>query len=189
LKRVTLLTLFIVILCFSSLPILDIKANPLLYKSLQIEQPKPKTYNTNSIPVSVIIRIPDEIPAPTTPNVTTIAWMKYSLDGNENISITQIEEVLAWDIVGSIGYMIIATTTLSELTNGNHSLTVYAQKTSNEVSSDSVDFTIDIEDPTPTPTPSYPQTTLPSTLEIVLIVILVVVTLGLALNIIKKRRS
>jgi len=40
-----------------------------------------------------------------------------------------------------------------------------------------------------TSSPEPTQTALPSTLEIVLIVILVVVTLGLALNIIKKRRS
>ena len=182
--------LFVVLLSFSSLGILNVKANPLPYKPLQIDQPKPKTYNTSSIPVSVIIRIPDEIPTPTNPDVTTMAWMKYSLDGNKNVSIIEFEQINAWDIVGSIGYMIIGTTTLLELTSGNHSLTVYAQKTNNEVSSDSIDFAIDDEDPMPTP--KYPlghPEQRPTPFEIAIIVILLVVVLGLMANHFKKGRT
>ena len=72
-----LVAMIIVLLSFLSLGILNVKANPLPYKPLQIDQPKPKTYNTSSIPVSAIIRIPVEIPTPTNPDVTTIAWKTY----------------------------------------------------------------------------------------------------------------
>lgn len=80
--------------------------------------------------------------------------MKYSLDGNANVSITEFERVLAWDIVGSVGFMITANTVISGLSNGEHFLTVYAQKTNGEVSSDSVTFTVNANDTVDTGPPT-----------------------------------
>lgn len=120
--------------------------NAIPYQSLTIDLPKSRTYNTSSVQLSVVVRVPNELPeGPNDLNVTSIAWMKYSLDGNANVSITEFQRVLAWDIVGSIGFMITANTVISGLSNGEHSLTVYAQKTNGEVSSDSVGFTVDAE--------------------------------------------
>lgn len=121
--------------------------NVIPYQSLTIDLPKPQIYNTSSVKLSVIVRIPNELPeGPNDLNVTSIAWMKYSLDGNANVSITEFERVLAWDIVGSVGFMITANTVISGLSNGEHFLTVYAQKTNGEVSSDSVTFTVNAND-------------------------------------------
>lgn len=122
-------------------------ANYIPYRSLTIDSPKSRTYNTSSVKLSIIVKIPNELPeGPNDPNVTSIAWMKYSLDGNANVSITEFERLLAWDIVGSVGFMITANTVIPSLSNGEHSLTVHAQKTNGEVSSDSVDFTVDAKD-------------------------------------------
>ena len=146
--------LLVVLLSISCLAIFNVKANPLPYQPLTIDLPKPKIYTANTIPLTAILKIPNEYPTPNNPNVTSVAWMKYSLDGNKNVSIIQFEQTNAWDIVGSIGYKIRGTTTLSELTNGNHSLTVYAQKTNNEVSSDTINFIIDLPFPTTIVIPS-----------------------------------
>ena len=166
--------LLVVLLSFSYLAIFNVKANPLPYQPLTIDLPKPKIYTTNAISLTAILKIPNEYPTPDNPNVTSVAWMKYSLDGNQNVSITQFEQTNAWDIVGSTGYMIRGTATLSELTNGNHSLVVYAQKTNSEVSSDTINFIIDLPFPT--------------TIVIASIVIVAVVGLGIFLYRIKTKR-
>ena len=71
------------------------------------------------------------------------------------------------------------------MSNGVHNITVYAiSKTGNTGASETIPFII----ATPTSKPEQ-SLNLPSTVEILLIVILVVVALGLAVNIIKKKRA
>ncbi len=145
-RVVVLITLFLILTVSEESFAISASDNAIPYQSLTIDLPKSQIYNTSSVQLSVIVRVPNELPeGPNDPNVTSIAWMKYSLDGNANVSITEFRRVLAWDIVGSVGFMITANTLISGLSNGEHFLTVYAQKTNGEVSSDSVVFTVDAD--------------------------------------------
>jgi parallel beta-helix repeat protein len=61
-----------------------------------------------------------------------VSWMGYSLDGQDNVTVT-------------------GNSTLTELTNGLHNMTVYANDTfGNEGASETITFNIDVPEPFPT---------------------------------------
>lgn len=77
----------------------------------------------------------------------TLSWATYSLDGNANISITE-------------------NFVLTGLSEGNHSIVVYANNTIGNIGkSNVVFFTVDLPDPTPSLSPS-PSPTIEPTLEL-----------------------
>jgi parallel beta-helix repeat protein len=79
--------------------------------AISIISPENKTYNVNSISLSFTVS-------------ESTVWIKYSLDGQANVTITE-------DI------------TLTELDNGEHSITVYAQDTDEQIgTSGTIYFTI-----------------------------------------------
>lgn len=72
------------------------------------------------------------------------AWIGYSLDNSPNISVT-------------------GNTTLSNLTDGSHTLKVYANDTVGNVGwTSTVFFTVDTSTPSPSPSPATTQTPSPS---------------------------
>jgi hypothetical protein len=86
-----------------------------------------------------------------------VSWMGYSLDGQGNITVT-------------------GNSTITELTNGLHNITVYAEDTfGNEGASETIVFNIDVPEPFPT------------TLVIASLIILTIVVLGLLVYF-KKRK-
>ena len=178
------ITLLLILMATGTQFVDSASANATPYQSLTIDLPKSQTYNTSSVQLSVIVRVPNELPeGPNDTNVTSIAWMKYSLDGNANVSITEFQRVLAWDIVGSVGFMITANTYISGLSNGEHFLTVYAQKTNGEVSSDFIDFTVDAED-----TADTEDTSPPIEWVITAMVAVAVVGVGLVFFLFKRKK-
>ena len=182
---VILITLLLILTTSGAHFVNSASANAIPYQSLTIDLPKSQTYNTSSVQLSVIVRVPNELPeGPNDLNVTSIAWMKYSLDGNANVSITEFQRVLAWDTVGSVGFMITANTFMSGLSNGEHLLTVYAQKTNGEVSSDSVNFTVDAE-----ATVNTNDTGIPIEWAITALVVVVVAGAGLVFYLFKRKNA
>ena len=94
----------------------DVDHYPFMYPCappfISIVCPKNETYHTSSVPLNFTVSEPD-------------SWMKYSLDGNENVTIT-------------------GNTTLFNLSAGSHSLTLYATDIfGNTGASGEVYFTID----------------------------------------------
>jgi hypothetical protein len=116
--------LFAVILAISMLigiqavEVLD--ANPYSYPSLWIESPENTAYNTTTISVIFHTDIPVRYPE--------IVKMSYSLDGTANttlsISKTQTLQFGSFSASSRISY--VGTGLLTDLSNGTHSLDVYA---------------------------------------------------------------
>jgi N-acetylneuraminic acid mutarotase len=88
---------------------------------VSVFSPENKTYNVSSVPLTFTVDKP-------------VSWNGYSLDGQENVSIT-------------------GNTTLTELPYGAHNLTVYAKYTEGSIgASENVAFTIAETEPEPFPT-------------------------------------
>jgi hypothetical protein len=173
-------------------PIFNAKANPLPpyeYPEITISSPIPdKTYNTSSIPLNIKI----QVFAYTYQSIEKIKILNYSLDG---FQATPIEPIYPREY--GPGYFISANSQLNSLTEGSHTLLIQGETTYNKHFQKNITFTVDTskhsiseQSHTSTFTPKSQQSLqLPSTTEIVAIVILIVIALGLAVNIVKKRRS
>ena len=86
-----------------------------------------------------------------------VSWMGYSLDGENNVTVA-------------------GNSTITELTNGLHNITVYAEDTfGNEAASETITFNVDVPEPFPT------------TLVIASVIIVTIVVLGLLIYF-KKRK-
>jgi hypothetical protein len=110
-------------------------------------------YNTTtvSIDVSVVnLGLTSKSPVVSNPKVARIS---YSLDGKADVELSNIETSLA----PMAGSMVSAHSTLSDLTEGNHTLSVKAFYVSGEVlATNKITFTVDITPPYPTPATPRP---------------------------------
>lgn len=98
--------------------------------NIQFLSPQNETYDTVDIPLNFTLREP-------------VSWVGYSLDGKANITITEHVS----NITESYGQFEIVkftvNTVLAELSEGSHSLTVYAKDTVGNVGkSEIIQFTI-----------------------------------------------
>jgi parallel beta-helix repeat protein len=115
--------------------------------AISIVSPENKTYTVNSVSLSFTVS-------------ETTSWIKYSLDGQANVTITE-------------------DTTLSGLADGLHSLTVYAQDTDGQTgTSETIYFTI--AEGSETPTETTQSMSLPI-IWIVVAIVAVVVVVGVVL--------
>jgi hypothetical protein len=91
-------------------------ANPYSYPSLWIESPENTVYNTTTISVIFHIDTPIQYPE--------IVKMTCSLDGtaNQTLSISKSQSLK----FGTLSYLYVGTEILTNLSNGTHSLDVYA---------------------------------------------------------------
>ena len=118
------LTVFAVIFAVSLLigiqAVEVVYANPYSYPSLWIESPENTAYNTTTISVVFHTDIPIRYPE--------IVKMSYSLDGtaNRTLSISKYAAFKFGSFSDSSRYSYVGTGLLTDLSNGTHSLDVYA---------------------------------------------------------------
>ncbi len=114
----TALSLCLLVCCFTIVEVGD--ANPYSYPSLWIESPKNTIYNTTDVKIAFHTDTPIRYPE--------IVKMSYSLDGTANttlsISKTQTFQFGSFSASSRISY--VGTGLLTDLSNGTHSLDVYA---------------------------------------------------------------
>jgi hypothetical protein len=102
-----------------------------------------KTYDTPDIPLNFTVSEP-------------VSWVGYSLDGKANVTVTECVSNVTdsygqFDIVKFIG-----NTALTGLSEGSHSLTVYAKDTVGNVGkSETIQFTIAAQETQPNPLPLF----------------------------------
>jgi len=120
--------------------------------AISIVSPENKTYTVNSVSLSFTVS-------------ETTSWIKYSLDGQANVTITE-------------------DTTLSGLADGVHSITVYAQDTDGLTGTSTIHFTIAEGSETPTET-----TQLDSSLIILIAAIIVVIVVVALLYFLKIKKK
>jgi parallel beta-helix repeat protein len=114
--------------------------------AISIVSPENKTYTVNSVSLSFTVS-------------ETTSWIKYSLDGQANVTTTGDE-------------------TLPDLSDGVHSVTVYAQDTDGKTGTSTIYFTIAEGSETPTDTT---QSMSLSIIWIVVAIVAVVVVVGVVL--------
>lgn len=111
-RRVILALTAVLVIVFLIAPIAQmgaVEANPYNYPSIGIESPKVRIYQTTTIPVVIQINTPLQYPK--------IIEMSYSLDGNPQRALS---------ISNSLSSSYLGTGILVNLTNGTHSLEIYA---------------------------------------------------------------
>jgi hypothetical protein len=82
-----------------------------------------------------------------------LTQISYKLDGSVNASMEGLEKVSVFDHPGGSSWIIMANTTLTHLSYDNHTVTVFAKTSSNDILSFSMSFKIEIN-PSPTLTAS-----------------------------------
>ncbi len=80
--------------------------------------------------------------------------VSYSVDGADNVSFTGLTQTERWGIGKQIYLIIGGETVLSGLSEGNHTVVVYAKTPDNVVLSEAVSFNVKIPLSTPTPEPT-----------------------------------
>ncbi len=119
-------------------------------------------------------------------------WIGYTLDGKDNVSITEdVNETII--SVGQHQISVIETTIISGLSNGTHTLTVYATDAAgNTGESETLHFTVAQETQPQQTEPSQPQPSnsgsFPTTLVAVSVAVIVaVVSFGLAAYFLRRK--
>ncbi len=99
------------------------------YLQVIIDSPTQKSYDTNSVALSITVKCIQDYYA--NESDRSIRWIGYSLDGNANVSLGSGVFVDGKQAYGSpqawIFSVYVANTTLTDLTEGQHSLSVYAE--------------------------------------------------------------
>lgn len=125
--------------------------NALTAPSMVIITPMPVTYQNSSVPLFFGANILTGSPE--------IISLSYSLDGNQNITITIVGKTGLQHFDSQTGYTYHTNSTLmlDNLANGNHTLWVYSHDAVGNEMSESVQFTVDapIEN-SPKPTEPFP---------------------------------
>jgi hypothetical protein len=134
-RRAVLALNAIVVLIFLVDPIAQVtmvKANPSIGgPQISIQDPHPRIYPTTTIPVLIVVYSRENYPQ--------LIDLSYSLDGTANRSLS-ISNSLSSSYFGAPSYL--GTGTLKNLTNGNHSLEVYALNAQGKVLSLSITFLV-----------------------------------------------
>lgn len=146
--------------------------------SIEISSPigAPRIYRENSVPLHVNVNV-----LANEPDITSI---KYSLDGKANVTLTDLartDDVAYWTTTKGVfikGTAFRAETSLDNLAEGKHTITVYSHDANGKEMSESREFTVDydytqaqptlpgLQNGTGTQTPSTTQTeTPPSTIN------------------------
>lgn len=95
-----------------------------------------KTYATSDVPLTCTVN-------------ESATQITYSLDGQENVTIPVGQAT--YNVDGLKNFMTIGKTTLTNLANGEHSLTVYAtDEAGNTGASETVYFNVEVPEPFPT---------------------------------------
>jgi hypothetical protein len=95
-----------------------------------------RTYDTCDVPLNCTVN-------------ESVTQITYSLDGQENVTIPVGQA--AYNFAGWENLMTIGKTTLTNLTNGEHSLTVYAaDEAGNTGASETIYFNVEVPEPFPT---------------------------------------
>ena len=95
-----------------------------------------KTYDTSDVPLNCTVN-------------ESVTQITYSLDGQENVTIPVGQAPYNFD--GQENLMIAGKTTLTNLTDGEHSLTVYAtDEAGNTGASETIYFNVEVPEPFPT---------------------------------------
>jgi hypothetical protein len=120
-RRYAVFAVFFAILVLIGIQAVDVVyANPYSYPSLWIESPENTAYNTTTISVIFHTDIPIRYPE--------IVKMSCSLDGtaNRTLSISKSQTFKFGSFSASSRYSYVGTGLLTDLSNGTHSLDVYA---------------------------------------------------------------
>jgi hypothetical protein len=164
--------MFVLILAVSIVASLQlVNANYLPPPSLEIALPisAPAIYAESSVPLQVIVNV-----EPDAPDITSIS---YSIDGKAHVTISNIdreENMWYWTSTEGVlaqGTAFRANTSMTNLAEGTHTVTVYSRDAEGNEMTKSVDFTVDYSYVPQThstvswpPIPSSSQTeTMPST--------------------------
>jgi hypothetical protein len=121
-----------------------VRANPLTAPAMAIITPMPVTYQNSSIPLFFGANVLTD-----SPEITSLS---YSLDDNQNVTITALGKtgIQHFDSQTGYTYHINSTLTLDNLANGNHTLWVYSRDAIGNEMSGSVQFTVDANSGSPT---------------------------------------
>jgi hypothetical protein len=154
------------ILLFLGAPVAQVTvvdANPYSYPSLWIESPENREYNTTTI--SVIFHTDTPI------NHPEIVKMSCSLDGaaNRTLSISKSQDLK----FGTLTYAYVATGRLTDLSNGTHSLDVYALDSQGTTMTYPTGRTFQIN-----VTPKSKQPSATSNLTFILVMAIIAITIG-----------
>lgn len=144
LKNKLLLNLLAVTIIIASLAVTSVSANPLTAPEMSIIYPMSVTYQNSSVPLFFGANV-----LTGSPEITSLS---YSLDENQNITITTLGKtgIQHFDSQTGYTYHINSTLTLYNLANGNHTLKVYSHDAIGNEMSGSVQFTVDVSSGTPT---------------------------------------
>lgn len=125
-------------------------ANPVAIPSLWISCPNQynSTFTVDSVPLIVHLNVANWS------NDLQSTQIKYSIDGTANVSFSGLKKFQVYEHPAGSSWVIEANTTLTNLSEGNHSITVYAKTATNDNLSESITFTVNTNDsPNPTTTP------------------------------------
>jgi hypothetical protein len=152
-----LTTVLVIILLIETMTTIDfVQANLIHAPSIQITSPEFSSnklyYNTTTIPLSIevdYLSLVSESPLVTSPEIANIS---YSLDGQANVTLTNFH------IFQIFSYSLVASSTLNDLKEGNHTLIAYAFFVNGGVLSATRSFLVDTTPPYPTPKPTVNPT-------------------------------
>jgi hypothetical protein len=119
--------------------ILVVTANFIPAPAVEIMSPRPdfvRIYQNTTIPISIEVRVLNNSPE--------IASVKYSLDGEANVTLTNfVKSSQVYFAPNKQGFALTANSTLVNLSEGNHTLKAYSIYSNGEVMSTSSEFRID----------------------------------------------
>ena len=124
--------------------------------------PSPRIYRENSVPLHVNVNV-----LANEPDITSI---KYSIDGKANVTLTDLartDDVAYWTTTEGVfikGTAFRAETSLDNLADGKHTITVYSHDVNGKEMSESREFTVDY-DYVPRKIPSDYPITSPTALQ------------------------
>ena len=113
--------------------------------SIEISSPigAPRIYRENSVPLHVNVNV-----LANEPDITSI---KYSLDGKANVTLTDLartDDAAYWTTTEGVfikGTVFRAETSLDNLADGKHTITVYSHDVNGKEMSESREFTVDYD--------------------------------------------
>ena len=174
-NQLMLTSLVVLVMVIASLSAVhSVTANPLTAPAMSIIYPMPVTYQNSSVPLFFGANVLTDSPAVTS--------LSYSLDGNQNITITALGKtgIQHFDSQTGYTYHINSTLTLDNLANGNHTLWVYSHDTIGNEMSGSIQFSVDV--PSETPTEPVPNSSL------LLALIIIASILAVSISVLLYRR-
>jgi hypothetical protein len=154
-KTAFALTVMLIISIVSGLHFVDVvEANYIPVPSFSVTTPSQHEFSEfeGDVPLNFHLNVRNSS------NALELTKISYSVDGAENVSLTNLEQGLRWHVDGQPYLIIYGETVLSGLSEGNHTVVVYAKTPEDAVFSDSVSFGVKTPPSTPTPEPTSTPT-------------------------------